>query len=85
MTLQTKNTLTIRCPNLTCYQAASKINAFKYLKDGDESSAEYNTIINGIVDFNQSPHKNKKAYSVTFVKDTGCNDYRSRIGFNLYP
>ena len=35
-------------------------NAFKYLLDADESSSERNIIVNGIVDFNGSPHKNKK-------------------------
>ena len=39
----------------------------------------------GIVDFNQSPHKNKKVYSITMIKDSGSNDYRSRIGINIYP
>ena len=36
-----------------------KENAFKYLLDADESSSERNIIVNGIVDFNGSPHKNK--------------------------
>ena len=36
-------------------------NAFKYLLDQDESSSERNIIVNGIVDFNGSPHKNKKS------------------------
>ena len=36
-----------------------KENAFKYLLDQDESSSERNIIVNGIVDFNGSPHKNK--------------------------
>ena len=38
-----------------------KDNAFKYLLDQDESSSERNIIVNGIVDFNGSPHKNKKS------------------------
>lgn len=42
-------------------------------------------MVNGIVDFNQSPHLNQKAYSITLHKDSGSNDYRSRIGFTLYP
>ena len=37
-------------------------NSFKYLVEQDESSSERNIIVNGIVDFNGSPHKNKKAY-----------------------
>ena len=36
-------------------------NAFKYLSDQDESSSERNIIVNGIVDFNKSPHTNKKS------------------------
>ena len=61
-------------------------NAFKYLLDQDESSSENNIRVDGIVDFNGSPHKNKKAYSVIFTKDNdGSNDYRSRIGINLFP
>ena len=41
--------------------------------------------MNGIVDFNQSPHRNKKAYDIVLTKDAGSNEYRSRIGFNIYP
>ena len=65
--------------------SSHKKNEFKYLIDSDESSSEYNITVNGIVDFNQSPHQNKKAYSITLIKDSGSNDYRSRIGFNIYP
>ena len=61
-----------------------KTNVFKYLKDSNESSSEYNITVNGIVDFNGSPHQNKKAYSMVLTKDVGTNDYRSRIGFNIY-
>ena len=61
-------------------------NAFKYLLDQDESSSENNISVDGIVDLNGSPHKNKKAYSVIFTKDSdGSNDYRSRIGINIFP
>ena len=61
-------------------------NAFKYFLDQDERSSERNIIVNGIVDFNGSPHKNKKAYSVIFTKDSdGSHDYRSRIGINIFP
>ena len=42
-------------------------NAFKYLLDQDESSSERNIIVNGVVDFNGSPHKNKKAYSIDLI------------------
>ena len=38
-----------------------KENAFKYLADQDESSSESNIIVDGIVDFPESPHKNKKS------------------------
>ena len=61
-----------------------KTNEFKYLKDSNESSSEYNITVTGIVDFNGSPHQNKKAYSMVLTKDVGTNDYRSRIGFNIY-
>ena len=62
-----------------------KTNEFKYLKDSNESSSEYNITVKGIVDFNGSPHQNKKAYSMVLTKDAGTNDYRSRIGFNIFP
>ena len=42
-------------------------NAFKYLLDQDESSSERNIIVNGIAEFANSPHKNKKAYSIDLV------------------
>ena len=64
--------------------SSHKTNEFKYLIDSDESSSEYNITVNGIVDFNGSPHQNKKAYSINLTKDAGTNNYRSRIGFNLY-
>ena len=54
-----------------------KENAFKYLLDQDESSSERNIIVNGIVDFNGSPHKNKKAYSVDLVYTSGTQNYDS--------
>ena len=60
-------------------------NAFKYLLDQDESSSERNIIVNGIVDFNGSPHKNKKAYSIDLVYTQGTQNYNSKIGINLYP
>ena len=62
-------------------------DAFRYLmEDTDDSSSENNIQVTGIVDFAASPHQiNKKAYEFTLTKDTdGSNDYRSRIGFNLY-
>ena len=59
-------------------------NAFKYLLDQDESSSEKNIIVNGIQDFNGSPHKNKKAYSIDSVYTPGTQNYDSKIGINLY-
>ena len=64
--------------------SSHKTNELKYLIDSDESSSEYNITVNGIAAFNQSPHQNKKAYDITLIKDSGSNDYRSRIGFNIY-
>ena len=57
------------------------------MEDAEESSSENNIIVTGLVDFTNSLHQiNKKAYEFTLTKDTdGSNDYRSRIGFNLYP
>ena len=60
-------------------------NAFTYLFDQDESSSERNIIVHGIVDFNGSPHKNKKAYSIDLVYTPGSQNYNSKIGLNLYP
>ena len=60
-------------------------NAFKYLLDQDESSSERNIIVNGIQDFNESPHKNKKAYDIDLVYTSGTQNYNSKIGINLYP
>ena len=62
-----------------------KDNAFKYLLDQDESSSERNIIVNGIADFNGSPHKNKKAYNIDLIYTTGTQNYDSRIGINIYP
>ena len=60
-------------------------NAFKYLSDVDESSTESNIIVNGIVDYNSSPHKNKKAYDIHMVYTPGTQNYNSKIGINIYP
>ena len=62
-------------------------DVFRYLmEDTDDSSSENNIRVTRIVDFVASAHQiNKKAYEFTLVKDTdGSNDYRSRIGFNLF-
>ena len=60
-------------------------NAFKYLLDQDESSSEKNIIVNGIQDYNGSPHKNKKAYDIDLIYTSGTQNYDSKIGINLYP
>ena len=59
-------------------------NSFKYLLDQDESSSERNIIVNGIVDFSNSPHKNKKAYDIDLVYTAGTQNYDAKIGINLY-
>ena len=59
-------------------------NSFKYLAEQDESSSERNIIVNGIADFNGSPHKNKKAYDIDLVYTSGTQNYNSKIGINLY-
>ena len=59
-------------------------NSFKYLSDQDESSSERNITVNGIVDFNGSPHKNKKAYDIDLIYTSGTQNYDSKIGINLY-
>ena len=60
-------------------------NEFKYLDDINDTSSEYNIIVEDFADFDQSPHKNKKAYKVILQRDVGSNNYRSRMGFNRYP
>ena len=60
-------------------------NPFLYLmEDADESSSENNITVSGIVPFYSNIHQiNKNAYRISLVKDSGSNNYRSRIGFNL--
>ena len=53
--------------------------------DQDESSSERNIIVNGIQDYNGSPHKNKKAYDIDLIYTSGTQNYDSKIGINLYP
>ena len=65
--------------------SSHKSNEFKYLNNLNETSSEYNIIVEAFTNFNESPHKNKKAYEITLQKDAGTNNYRSRMGFNLYP
>ena len=56
------------------------------MEDADQSSSESSIQVAGIVDFANSPHTiNKKAYKLTLTKESdGSNEYRSRIGLNLY-
>ena len=56
------------------------------MEDADQSSSENNIEVLGINDFPQSPHQiNKKAYSLKLLFEKGSpNQYRSRLGFNLY-
>ena len=61
------------------------INEFKYSDNVDDTSSEYNITVDAFTDFNESPHRNKKAFQVSLQKDAGTNNYRSRVGFNLYP
>ena len=67
--------------------SAQKRDAFRYLmEDTDESSSENNIEVLGINDFPDSPHQiNKKAYSLKLLFEKGSpNQYRSRLGVNLY-
>ena len=67
--------------------SGSQKDVFRYLmSDVNESSSESNITVQGIGDYTSSPHIiNKKAHKVTLVKDNdGSNDFRSRLGFNLY-
>ena len=65
--------------------SSSKRDAFWYLvEDVNESSSESNTIVNGINGFTGFPDQvNKKAYDITFTTDED-NEFRSRVGFNIY-
>ena len=60
-------------------------NAFTYLSDINEISTENNIIVHAFVDFNNSPHKNKKAYDIDMVYSPGAQTYNSKFGINLYP
>ena len=59
-------------------------NAFTYLSDINEISTESNIIVHAFVDFNNSPHKNKKAYDIDMVYSPGAQTYNSKFGVNLY-
>ena len=67
--------------------SGQKRDAFRYLmEDTDESLSENNIEVLGINDFPESPHQiNKKAYQLKLLFEKGSpNQYRSRLGFNLY-
>ena len=59
-------------------------NAFTYLSDINEISTESNIIVHAFDDFNNSPHKNKKAYDIDMVYSPGAQTYNSKFGVNLY-
>ena len=61
------------------------VNAFKYLSEVDESATISDIYIHGVVDYNGSPHKNKKAYDIDMVYSLGVQNYTSKLGINLYP
>ena len=65
--------------------STSKKNVFKYIMDDvNESTSESNIIVDGINDFDDSPHDlNKKTYSSKMRKGAE-NWYSSRLGFNMY-
>ena len=60
-------------------------NVFKYLLDSNELSSERDIIVHGLVDFDLSPHVNKKAFDIDVVYTSGSQRYNSKIGVNLYP
>ena len=60
-------------------------NVFKYLLDPNELSSERDIIVHGLVDFDLSPHVNKKAFDIDVVYTSGSKRYNSKIGVNLYP
>ena len=61
-------------------------DVFRYLmEDPLQSSSESNTVVTGIVDFQQSPHKiNKKAYALKINKRSSDNMFLGRLGFNMF-
>ena len=71
---------------LKSHLLSSKVeNAFKYLSEVDESATISNIYIHGVVDYNGSPHKNKKAYDIDMVYSLGVQNYTSKLGINLFP
>ena len=71
---------------LKSHLLSSKVeNAFKYLSEVDESATISNIYIHGVVDYNGSLHKNKKAYDIDMVYSLGVQNYTSKLGINLFP
>ena len=71
---------------LKSHLISSKIeNVFTYLSDINEISTERDIIFHALVDFNNSPHKNKKAFDIDMVYSGSSHDYNSKFGVNLYP
>ena len=60
-------------------------NVFKYLQNPDELSSERDIVVHGLVDFDLSPHVNKKAFDIDLQYTSGSKRYNSKIGVNLYP
>ena len=60
-------------------------NVFKYLLNPNELSSERAIIVHGLVDFDLSPHVNKKAYDIDVQYIRGTQRYDAKIGVNLYP
>ena len=83
----TKDLVTQKIHESQIINSGQKRDAFRYLmEDTDESSSENNIKVLGINDVPNSPHQiKKKAYQLQllFEKDSP-NQYRSRLGFNLY-
>ena len=83
----TKDLVTQKIHESQIINSGQKRDAFRYLmEDTDESSSENNIEVLGINDFPNSPHQiNKKAYQLKLLFQKGSpNQYRSRLGFNLY-
>ena len=82
-----RNLVTQKIRESQINNSGQKRDAFRYLmEDTDESSSENNIEVLGIVNFPNSPHQiNKKAYQLKLLfEKSSPNQYRSRLGFNLY-
>ena len=62
-------------------------NAFKYLMgDVNEWSSEYNIRVENFSDLTESPHSwNKRVLNITPIKDDSTDNYRFRLGLQMYP